>query len=726
MRWVLLAVACIFLRVEFATGQISQGGRPLDVPALKSGGISEIVMPSVINRDLKLYYEEQQKHAPRLKPFQFAHGFEVNLSPGNAGAWIRGVNGFDVWRIKIKSVGAYSLNLILDDFLLPEGARLFLFNEDEKYILGAFTSENNNKWGKFAISPLPGDELTVQYEVPAGQNTSDGFVISRVNHDYVDLLKYDERKPIGETAGLCNVDVNCDIAERWHDARDAVCRIIVNGKEVCSGTLMNSTADKKRPFVLSAAHCYDRPEYAATSLFTFNYESPYCAPLEGDPSNSISGAEMKAFSDSLDFSLVEMSSIPPPNFRPYFAGWDRSGNLPDTSLSIHHPKGHIKKFAMDYNPPVISSFSSDYTRYGFLRVIRWDEGVTEDGSSGGALFETSGKVIGTLTGGLASCFNPENDYFARLDMAWEYASDSSLQLRYWLDPLKTGKLRLSGKRFYSGEEFCMAFTHLDDTDEYQNVVLFDGTREAGFWGGTNSLNVTEFAERFSVPGEEQLRGISLGVGLIQLSGPLSSSEITVKIYNGRFSPETVIYSQKVLINSLESDAMNFIGFSRIVEPADTFFVGFELSKLKPEEKFVVYQSLRPEGKENFFWFKQNNTWYDFKNANSDGFSITNVIELLACNVNEPSPYHPLVNKPGESVVYPNPAQNIFTFEAGQLIIPENIKVYNLMGKEVRVRKFNLEGKKIQMDLSGNIPGVYFVRFNAAVGTLSQKVVYIPR
>ncbi len=726
MRWVILSIACILFMVEYAAGQISQGGKPLEVPALKSRGIPEIVMPAVINHKLKLHYEEQQKQALQLKPFQFAHGFEVNLSPENDGFWMRNINGFDVWRIKIKSVGAYSLNLIFDNFFLPEGSRLFLFNEDQTYVLGAFTPANNKEWGKFAVSPVPGEVLTVQYEVPAGKNKYGGFIISEVNHDFMNILKFDERNPLGEIPGSCNVDINCDIAERWYDVRDATCRIIVNGKEVCSGTLMNNTAENERPYILSAAHCFDRPEYAETSVFTFNYESPYCAPLEGDPANSVSGAEMKAFSESLDFTLVEMSSIPPPDFRPYYAGWDWSGNLPDSSISIHHPQGHIKKIAMDFHPPVISDFSSDYTKFGFLRVIRWEEGVTEHGSSGGALFEPTGKVIGTLTGGLATCFNPENDYFARMDMAWEYASDSSRQLKYWLDPLDSKKLSHPGKRFYAGEEFCMAFTNLEDTDEHENVVLYEGAREAGYWGGSNTLNITEFAERFFVPGDEQLYGISLGVGLIELSNPLSTSEITIKIYSGRFSPESVIYSQKVLINSLVADAMNFIGFDRIVEPTDTFFVGFELSKLQPEEEFVVYQSLRQPEKENFFWFKQNNTWFDFQNTNSDGHSMSNVMELLACNVNEPAPKKQLVNKPGESVVYPNPVQGIFTFEAGQIIIPENIRVFNLIGKEVRVRKFNLQGKKIQLDLSGNNPGVYFVRFNAAAGTISQKVVYIPR
>ena len=69
--------------------------------------------------------------------------------------------------------------------------------------------------------------------------------------------------------------------------------------------------------------------YAETTIYTFNYESPYCAPLDGDPSNSISGAVMKAKYDSMDFALTELSLVPPPEYRPYYAGWNNTGSLSD-------------------------------------------------------------------------------------------------------------------------------------------------------------------------------------------------------------------------------------------------------------------------------------------------------------------------------------------------------------------------------------------------------------
>jgi lysyl endopeptidase len=95
-------------------------------------------------------------------------------------------------------------------------------------------------------------------------------------------------------------------------------------------------------------------------------------------------------------------------------------------------------------------------------------------------------------------------------------------------------------------------------------------------------------------------GCLWGWALSGLASPSGNSEITVKVFNGKNAPEALIYSQKVAIKSLEANAMNFIPFDRIVEPSDTFFVGFELSNLHPQDVFVVYQSLRQPGRENFF------------------------------------------------------------------------------------------------------------------------------
>ena len=45
----------------------------------------------------------------------------------------------------------------------------------------------------------------------------------------------------------------------------------------------------------------------------------------------------------------------PANYNPFFAGWDNSGDIPSSTVCIHHPSGDIKKIAFDDDPASISN-----------------------------------------------------------------------------------------------------------------------------------------------------------------------------------------------------------------------------------------------------------------------------------------------------------------------------------------------------------------------------------
>jgi hypothetical protein len=310
-------------------------------------------------------------------------------------------------------------------------------------------------------------------------------------------------------------------------------------------------------------------------------------------------------------------------------------------------------------------------------------------------------------------------------MAWEYKPDSARQLKYWLDPEGTNSGSIDGKRFYENENLCGTFTNLEDFDTHQNVILTSGGSFSGYWGGTNSAGITDFAERYILSGAENLYGVSLGIGKIDLSSQGTESEIRVNVYNGTDSPDLLIHSEPVKIKNLVADAMNFIGFTDEVVPSDTFFVGFELSNLQPQDTFVVYQSLREADKINFFWFKQGGLWYDFKSENTANSSMANVFELLACNVSGLVPEPHLVEDSMDLLIYPNTAPSIFNFEAGQDFIPDDISIFNLIGQQVQANMLVVNSRKIKIDLSGNMSGVYFVRLKTAKGMISGKVSYFP-
>ncbi|MDX8340089.1 T9SS type A sorting domain-containing protein [Draconibacterium sp. IB214405] len=720
---VLILLICISNSVS---AQLSEGGFPLQVISQKSAEQLVVKMPALKQTEIDAAMQENRAAENQLKPLTFAHVFNVDLNPANSGVWYTTNAGYNVWKITLSSENAYSLNLIFDDFELNAKGRLFLYNEKTNHYLGAFTSNNNAASQKFAVAPVAGDEITVQYEVPKNAGTPNDFTITRVNHDFMGILKFDRRPIGGDPAGDCNVDVNCEIGDNWNQLKDAVCRLIVDGREVCSGTLVNNTAEDKTPYVLSASHCYDAWDLAETTVYTFNYESPYCAPLDGDPIHSLSGAVMKAHFDSLDFALVELNDIPPPDFRPYYAGWDRSSGLPDSSVSIHHPMGDVKKISFDYDAPEYATFKSSSIKNptdGSLKVLYWDEGVTEVGSSGGALFNMKDQLIGTLSGGAAVCGSPVNDYYARFAMQWDFQSDSTKQLKYWLDPAGTAVLSLDGKQFNTGDDLCNAFTHLNDADEHGNITITVSGESAGFWGGTNSVGIEEIVERFAIDGNEILDGISFGVGKL-ITGNNNSS-ITVKVYNGNSFPEDLIYSKSVTIDNWAEDAMNFVGFDEMVQPADTFFVGFELSDIQPADTFAIYQSLREfTGAENHCYLLQDGTWKSFSELNPQDYAMVNVMELVACNYRLNTDTQ-VVDQPENVMVYPNPTAGELTLESDKTIDPKSIKVFNLIGQEMQISVSYTNTYHTKINLLGKTPGVYFVRFSYGDSFVTRKISFVP-
>ena len=726
MRLYIPVLVFFILLCNSVSAQLSEGGFPLQVVTLKSTEKAFVKMPVLKQSVVEAAMVANKTSDAQLKALTFAHAFNVVFSPSNSGVWYSTNAGFNVWRLTISSRNAYSLNLIFDDFELNNKGRLFIYNEDNNQYLGAFTSRNNKPSHKFAVAPVAGDQITVQYEVPEEEGTPDDFTITRVNHDFMGILKSDRRPISGKPAGECNIDVNCEIGDRWSEVKNAVVRLIVDGRDVCTGTLINNTAEDKKPYVLSASHCYRKWEYAETTVYTFNYESPYCAPLDGDPIHTLSGAIMKAHYDSLDFALVELDDLPPPDFRPYYAGWDRSSVLPDSSVTIHHPLGNIKKISIDYDVPEYVTFSSSSIKNptnGSFNILRWDEGVTEVGSSGAALFNMKKQVIGTLSGGAAYCGSPVDDYFARFAMQWDFSSDTTKQLKHWLDPLETGTLLLSGKQFNTNEDLCNAFTNLTDTDEHRNIAITVSGETEGYWGGTNSVGITEIVERFSINGDEILDGVSFGVGKLVTNN--NNSRITVKVYDGDTYPTNLLYSKEVIIDNWAENAMNFVGFDQMVEPSGDFFVGFELSGINADDTFVIFQSLREyEDAANHLYLRQNGRWESFSSLNTQNYAMVNVMELVACNYSFLTDT-PTVEQPKNVWLYPNPTSGELNLESDKRIDVENVVVYNLIGQEIETSVIKTDNFRVKLNLRGKTAGVYFVRFPYGNTFVTRKVSYLP-
>lgn len=352
------------------------------------------------------------------------------------------LNGGKLYRLSVSSTGSLSLNINFSRFVIQPGTRMWVYDPSKTYKLGGFTWRNVNTHFNFATVPLPVDHLIIElYEPDENQGTSD-IEISGVVTGYRPLLA--EKAGFGQS-GSCNVNINCDLASGWENERQAVVMLLTaNNTRKCTGTLINNTAQDGTPYVITAKHC----NTATNAIFMFNYQSPDCSNIDGQTNQVLQGCEIVAENTYSDFTLIKLDQNPLPDFNPFFAGWSRSNIASTMSYCIHHPSGDIKKFSVDSNVVVSSGYvNQPDSLNNHWRVIDWDLGTTEAGSSGSPLFNNQHQITGQLHGGYASCNNNLSDYYGRFDVSWQYGNTPNSRLKEWLDPSNTDSMAMPGMYF---------------------------------------------------------------------------------------------------------------------------------------------------------------------------------------------------------------------------------------------------------------------------------------
>ena len=433
--------------------QVSEGGMPYTFSSPIADSIPTVRKDSVDVAALLSEDDLERKQGIQV-PSRFGYPFEVSLGLDNAGRWTELPNGDRVWRLRIAAPGAYSINLLYDEFWLPEGAKFFIYNENRDMVLGAFTARNNKDHGKFSTGPVKGDTSILEYYEPASVQSRGIIRISRVVHAYrnffgpsiSDVLKKESRVQGFGDSDICEINVNCPQGAPWADEKRAAAMILLaGGTRLCSGSIVNNVRLDYTPYLLTAKHCVVDED---TWIIMFNYESPNCLNIDGPTNQTVSGTTLKASNSASDFALLELSTIPPESYDIFYGGWSNVDTAPQSSVCIHHPRGDIKKISFDNDPAISDTWPG--TPANSHWEVYFDNGTVEHGSSGSPLIDPYGRVVGQLHGNLDPAFTGSNycevphGWYGKFSMSWDYGSSASTRLKDWLDPDNTGALTLGG------------------------------------------------------------------------------------------------------------------------------------------------------------------------------------------------------------------------------------------------------------------------------------------
>ena len=422
-----LGLACLVASSTTASAQGPTGlsyddvGR-IDIPALD--------LRALAAEDIS---RESQGMAPR-----YAVPHAVTILPDLDGTWDVLDADTLLWRLRVSSFGALSINLGFEEYNLPEGASLVLHATGRPENFRLFTAEDNEEHGELWTPVVLGDDILVELTLPADKFDAYRLVLSSINVGY---RFFGEKRGSGARAGSCNIDVVCPLGDAWWDEIQSVGVLSESGWAFCTGFMVNNTAQDQTPYLMTADHCGVTSSSDASLVVYWNFYSPTCGLLSGGSLNDYqTGSTWRADYYDSDFTLVELDDDPDPAHEVSFSGWDWTGNNATTAIAIHHPNTDEKCISFEYQPTSVTSYGSNSVPGDgtHVRVTDWDQGTTEPGSSGSPLYNQNHQVIGQLHGGGAACGNDESDWYGGFAVSWTGGGSNNSRLSNWLDPTGSG------------------------------------------------------------------------------------------------------------------------------------------------------------------------------------------------------------------------------------------------------------------------------------------------
>ena len=436
-----------------------------------------------ISREFKQIETNKTETIPQ--PLKFGETINVSTNFEKSGKWYYLGNGQYLWKLIVTNEKATVINAYFSDVNLSGEEELFIYCPDLNQ--RAIIVNKQKQTSRFGTSIFKSNTIIIEFI--SNEIKDLPFTLKEIGFSTIDNTS---TRDFGD-AGFCEISVNCSEGDDYKLIKNSVSRILIkqgNSLYWCTGSLINNTKKDGTPYLITANHCGDgaSEEDYAVWVFDFMFESPDCdKPIFEPEKKTIYGSKLLAnapgsVSSFSDFKLLLLDYEVPSLFSPYYIGWDRSSSQPQNGVCIHHPQGDIKMISTYMQALTSTNYHNKMEDLnGKYWMVNWSgtengQGVTEGGSSGSPIYNNQGLLVGTLTGGDASCNNQDKpDWYGKFSYHWESnGSDSTTQLKYWLDPINSGVEVLNGSDLDSSNlsaDFAPSTRHvtIGGAIEYTNL-----------------------------------------------------------------------------------------------------------------------------------------------------------------------------------------------------------------------------------------------------------------
>ena len=332
-------------------------------------------------------------------------------------------DGGFVWAAAIGSEGAEAIRVRISGLNLSDDADLYFFNEAGQ-AFGPYSKRGPNGDGDFWSNTVmsPDGVVLLRHYGPNGKADLKGvsFTIAEVGHIGRSLTA---GSGLGYTPeSFCSFNVpcienaSCFSSTQLTAAKNAVALMQwVSGGFIytCTGGLINdSDSGSQIPYFLTANHCISRARDASALEAYFQFSLPCgstSCPGQTNPGGiQRLGSTITATSTGGDFTLLRLSQTPPSGS--VFLGWNSSPVAFTNGASlirVSHPAWAPQSYwagSVDTSAGTCQGWPRGERIYS-----RTTAGGTEGGSSGSPVMNSSGQIVGQLSGACGTNVNDSCD-----------------------------------------------------------------------------------------------------------------------------------------------------------------------------------------------------------------------------------------------------------------------------------------------------------------------------
>lgn len=666
--------------------------------------------------------------------YVIARLLSVQYNTLNSGQWKYYEDGSKLWRLQVEVENARGLDFYFSKLEIPKGAVIHTYSPNTELFAKPIFENPNLETSAYATPIVTGSTVVLEYFQPADVKGNPVIEVEAVGYyfrgiEFVSDFIAKDYSDNGASAS-CMVNANCSEGSSFQNQKRATVKLIVrigNSAGLCSGAMINNTAQDCKRYLLTAQHCGASASTANLGQwkFYFNFESPNCANVTSATANTLdnqvlTGCSKRAASGTTsdvshsDFLLLELSSTIPTAYNVYYAGWDRNTTAASSGVGFHHPSGDIKKVSTYTTSLQSGTWTNGVTNAHW--VVRWAQttnghAVTEGGSSGSPLFNSAGRIVGDLSGGSSYCSTPNNpDLYGKFSYSWTSAGTTNdRQLKPWLDPNNTGAFTLDGRNACDGTTPTEPgpSTGCDTSGNFINGVhspVLLNTSQGGYIGGTNPYGDLAKAERFSVTSGYKLKALLYGFGFKSGSG-----NVAFKVWNsGANGPGTELSSTTVALSQIPvNGSLTMLDFSaNPITVGSSFFAGVTLPT-GSGNALALYTTNANVVTGNTGWEQYSDgVWHPY----ADGYTANyaHVILYILCPPDNSNPTsiseEEIVNG---LTLFPNPASTDvhIVSQNGQNIT--SVKIIDMTGKTIVHNTKNFDSVA-QLNIGQLSNGIYQV------------------